>query len=153
MNFILQPINLLFLAAALISGSMLFWASFARRSGAHSLSTLEATQLMNSRNALVIDVRESSEFAQGTVTGARNIPLAKIKERRSEIARYKTRPVIVVCGAGQRSAKAVTTLGNAGFTEVYNLAGGLKAWRAAGMPLMRVSQKEGSSNAVKKEKA
>ena len=132
---------------------MLFWVSFARRSGAHSLSTLEATQLMNSRNALVIDVRESSEFAQGTVTGARNIPLANIKERSSEIARYKTRPVIVVCGAGQRSAKAVTTLGNAGFTEVYNLAGGLKAWRAAGMPLMRVNQKEGSSNAVKKEKA
>jgi len=108
---------------------------------------------MNSRNAVVVDVREPGEFALGSVTGARNLPLAAIKARSTELARFKTRPIIVVCGSGQRSAKAVTILGHEGFAEVYNLAGGINAWRSAGMPLVRVGQKESAAGAAKKERA
>ncbi|MGA2549325.1 MAG: rhodanese-like domain-containing protein [Burkholderiaceae bacterium] len=152
MKFIVQPTTLMLAATALVSGGMLLWTSLSNRSGSKALSTLQTTQLINSKNAVVIDLRDAPEFASGTITGARNIPADALKERLGELVRFKTRPIILVCASGQRSARAVSEFTASGFTEVYNLSGGVGAWRDAGLPLVKGNQKEGATSSGKKEK-
>ncbi len=151
-NFISQPTTLMFAVAALASGGMLIWTTAAGRAGSRAVSTLQATQLMNSSNALVIDLRAAADYANGTITAARNLPAETLKERIGELARFKARPVILVCAQGQASARAVSEFTAGGFTEVYNLAGGVAAWRAAGLPLVKGLQKDGANSSGKKEK-
>ena len=141
MKFILD--NLYLFAVALASGGMLLWPLLKRGSGGASLSPLQATQLINHRNAIVIDVRDEQAFAAGSVTGARNIPFAKLQERIAELSRFKARPAIVVCESGQQSARALATLKAQGFEETHTLAGGLSAWKQAGLPLVQATRDTG----------
>jgi rhodanese-related sulfurtransferase len=128
--------NLLLVAIAVVSGVMLIWPSLRRSGGSASLDTLAATRLINAEDALVLDIREHNEFREGHVLGARNVPAARLGEAAgSELARYKERAVIVYCAVGQRSAGAADTLRKAGFSKVYNLSGGIAAWRQAGLPV------------------
>lgn len=78
----------------------------------------------------ILDVREPEEFdgPLGHIPGATLIPLGTLSARLDEIPR--DRPVIAVCRAGGRSARATLLLQNAGFTEIANLAGGMLRWRA-----------------------
>ena len=82
------------------------------------------------RDVQIVDVREPAEFngPLGHVPGARLIPLANLTEKVAEIS--KTRPVVVVCRSGARSAQATVLLGKAGFDKVANLSGGMLRWRA-----------------------
>jgi rhodanese-related sulfurtransferase len=80
-------------------------------------------------------VRAASEFGTGSLLNARNLPLTEVAQRASELR--KDRPVIVVCEAGRRASLAAVKLRSAGIPEVYILAGGLGAWRAAGLPLAK----------------
>lgn len=72
----------------------------------------------------LIDVREPSEVADGTLPGARNIPLASLPHRVHELDRH--RPVVVLCRSGARSSRAAAWLADQGF-DVVNLAGGMLA--------------------------
>jgi glyoxylase-like metal-dependent hydrolase (beta-lactamase superfamily II)/rhodanese-related sulfurtransferase len=83
--------------------------------------------------ALVVDVREPSEYAAGHVPGARSLPQAELATRLDELPR--DRELVVVCAAGTRSVRAASFLRQAGFERVVNLAGGTNGWRAAGHPL------------------
>jgi rhodanese-related sulfurtransferase len=127
--------NIFLIAIAFISGAMLVWPLVRNRAGGPSLSTLQATQLINGKNAQIVDVRSSDDFARGSLPNARNIPTATIKERAAELK--KDRPVLVVCDQGRSAGPAAATLRAAGFAEVYVLAGGLAAWREAGLPLKK----------------
>ena len=128
--------NWYLIVAALVSGGMLLWPLIRRGAGGTTVSPLEAVQLMNHRNAIVVDVRDEKAFARGSLTGARNVPAAALASRVSELARFKARPAIVVCESGQASARALATLKTAGFDEVRSLQGGLAAWKQAGLPLV-----------------
>jgi rhodanese-related sulfurtransferase len=92
-------------------------------------------QLINHKNALILDVREENEYNSGHILNARLIPLLKLKERLGELERYRDKPVVVVCRSGSRSATACALLGNRQFGQAYNLAGGMMAWQKAGMPV------------------
>ena len=131
MQFLLD--NIFLIAIAFISGGMLLWPFVRSRAAGPALSTLEATQLINSRNAVVIDVRTPEEFATGSLPGARNIPVDKFDQKMRDIK--KDKPLIVVCASSSRAGKAATQLRASGFGEVYVLAGGLAAWREAGLPV------------------
>ncbi len=135
MQFFLEPFNLVLIAVALISGSLLAWPLFRERLSGPSLSTLAVTQLMNARPVQVLDIRAADQFAAGSLPNARNIPLADVRQRNAELK--KERPVIVVCDRGRTSSIAAAQLRTAGFKEVYVLSGGLNAWRDAGLPLRR----------------
>jgi hydroxyacylglutathione hydrolase len=74
----------------------------------------------------LIDVREPDEVAVGTLPGARNIPLGDLADRVDELDR--SRPVIVLCRSGGRSAEAARFLSTQGFPTVINLAGGMLAY-------------------------
>ncbi len=152
MNFLLDPQNLALIGIACASGAMLFAMTLKGRGGVASLTTLQATQMINHKNAVVLDLREGQEFAGGSLVGARNIPADALATRVGEISRFKGRPVILVCQSGSRSARAVNLLVKEGFSEVYNLAGGLAGWQTAGMPLARTG-KDASNTQGRKEKA
>lgn len=127
--------NLLLFAVALISGAMLLWPLIRRGSGGPWASTLEATQMINRQDALVIDVREDAEYAKGHIVGARHIPLGQLEARAKELQKYKSKPVIACCETGSRSSAAIATLRKLGFENVYNLAGGYAGWQQAGLPV------------------
>lgn len=131
MQFLID--NVFLIAIAFISGGMLLWPLVRGRASGPSLSTLQATQLINGRNAVVVDVRTPQEFATGSLPGARNVPADKVGEKMRDIK--KDKPVIVVCATGSRAGKTAAQLRASGYGEVYVLAGGLAAWREAGLPI------------------
>ncbi len=133
MEFIQQ--NWYWAALAAVSGGMLIFTSV--KGGAKGISPQEATQLINREDALVLDVRESSEFAAGHILNARHIPLADLEKRLADLEKFKDKPIIVNCQTGMRSETACATLAKAGFGRVLNLSGGIAAWQEAGMPVSR----------------
>ncbi len=133
MKFVTE--NILLIIIAFVSGGMLLWPSIARRSAGPVLDTLAATRLINDKGALIIDVRSNAEFSAGHLPAARNIPLEDIDKRSAEIPEGK--PLLVVCATGNRSGRATGQLLKAGRADVFNLDGGLQAWRQAGLPVVK----------------
>jgi sulfur-carrier protein adenylyltransferase/sulfurtransferase len=100
---------------------------------AHELAARRAA----GEDLLLLDVREPAEWEKARIAGAQLIPLAALESRVAELANWRTRPVVVHCHHGGRSAKACAQLAAAGFTRVANLAGGIDAWSLtvdAGVP-------------------
>ena len=85
--------------------------------------------------ALILDVREPSEWAAGHVQGATLIPLGSLASRVSEVP--KDKDVVVVCRTGVRSAQGRDILQKAGFTRVTSMVGGLTAWQNQGLTLVK----------------
>lgn len=128
--------NLLAISIALFSGTMLLWSLFGNRlRGIKEVDPIAALQLINHKNALVLDVRENDEYKSGHVLNAIHIPLGKLKGRIGELLKYQDRPIVVVCRSGNRSATACAILGKQGFAQAHNLAGGMVAWQKANLPL------------------
>ncbi|HYU67955.1 MAG TPA: rhodanese-like domain-containing protein [Burkholderiales bacterium] len=127
--------NIFLVAVAFVSGTMLIWPAVRRAAAGASISTLQATLLINQQNALVLDVREAAEYEKGHMLNARNIALGELQARAAEIEKHKAKPVIVVCDDGNRSGRAATALRKQGFEQVFTLGGGIGAWRQAGLPL------------------
>ena len=101
------------------------------------LSPVEATMLVNREDAIIIDVREQGEYAQGHIPNARHIPAGEIDRRAKEMEKWKDHPVILCCATGARSSSAGSALKKAGFAKVYNLRGGMMEWQKAGQPVSR----------------
>ncbi|TAK42582.1 MAG: rhodanese-like domain-containing protein [Betaproteobacteria bacterium] len=129
--------NLLLIAVAFVSGAMLIWPLVRRGTGGPWVSTLQATHMINREDALVLDVRLPADYAKGHILGAKNAPLAELERRLPEFAKFKARPVIVLCESGNRSSNAIGLLRRNGFDKVFNLAGGLAAWQQAGLPVSK----------------
>lgn len=129
--------NLMWTAVAVISGSMLLWPLLTGASAAPQLGPAEATLKINREDAVVLDVRETSEWGGGHIAGARHITLGQLDQRLSEIDKFKNRTLIVCCASGQRSQEACVKLKKAGFEKAFSLRGGLSAWTDAGLPLTK----------------
>ena len=127
--------NLLLFAVAIISGAMLLWPMLRRGGGGPSVTTLQATQMINRQDAVVIDVREDSEYGKGHIIGARHIPVSQLDSRTGELQKHKSKPLIAYCDNGSRAAGAVSTLRKRGFENAFNLSGGYAAWQQAGLPV------------------
>jgi rhodanese-related sulfurtransferase len=129
-NFLLD--NWMLIAVALASGVALLVPVLGQGAG---LSPQEMVQLMNREKATVIDVCSPEEFAQGHVIGAKNLPLGELEAKLAQLVKNKSNPVVMVCQVGARSARAAATAKKLGYENVQSLAGGLKAWQAANMPV------------------
>ncbi|EHL24278.1 rhodanese domain-containing protein [Acidovorax sp. NO-1] len=132
MKFILDNWYLIFVAVA--SGSMLLWPVLKSASGG-SLTPARAVQLINREKAVVIDVCETEEFAAGHVGGAKNIPLGQLEERLPATVKNKALPLVLVCTSGARANRAVGIAKKLGYDNAQAMAGGLKAWREASLPV------------------
>lgn len=134
MQFVIN--NILPISIAFLSGTMLLWSFFGNQiRGIREADCVAALQLINHKSALVLDVREENEYQLGHVLNSKLIPLGKLKERIGELEKYKEQPIVVVCRTGNRSGTACAALGKQGFTQAYNLAGGVIAWQKANLPL------------------
>ena len=139
MEFIQQ--NLIMVAAAVISGSLLLLLSVRRPDAKNMVNTTQATMLINREDAVVIDVRETSEYVEGHLPESRNIPFGQLEQRLGDLERRKDAPVILICQTGARSGEACKKLEALGFTRVHNLEGGVAGWRSAGLPLKKGAKK------------
>jgi rhodanese-related sulfurtransferase len=80
-------------------------------------------------------VRASGEYAAGHIASARHIQEAQLADRIKELDKFRSRPIIVSCGAGSRAPGVTGALRKQGFTEVFALRGGIAAWQQANLPL------------------
>ena len=99
---------------------------------------VKAAQSLSQQGALLLDVREPEEFKAVHAVNAQLIPLGQLGERLKEIEAYKDKPVVVICRSGNRSAKAVSMLQEAGYTKVNNVSGGTNAWEKAGLETVKM---------------
>jgi rhodanese-related sulfurtransferase len=125
------PLVLILLA----SGAMLVWPFLRERfSSVREVGAFEATALINRRNAVLVDVRETQEYEGGRIPNAVHLPGSQLASRGQELKKLTARPVIAYCERGLRSRGAAGALSRIGFSEVYTLRGGLRAWIDAGLP-------------------
>jgi rhodanese-related sulfurtransferase len=101
-----------------------------------SISPTVAYKMMAAdRNILFVDVRTPGEIAEMAVDGAELVPMAAILEGREILSRDK--PIILICAVGGRSYWVGRFLSSRGYSEVYNLSGGIYAWEREGLPVVR----------------
>lgn len=117
---------------ALIANEL--WRHF---SGSNPLQTADAIRLMNSEDAVVVDVRNASDYKKTHIINAKHIPLAGVTERAREISHDKDKTIIVYCGTGHSANQAAIKLRKAGYTRVFTIKGGIGGWQADGMPVTR----------------
>lgn len=131
MKFLID--NWYLVLAALVSGALLLRSAL-QGGGAGQVNTNEAVRLVNREKGVLIDVCEPAEFAAGHASGARNIPFGSI-ETSKDLPTNKTLPLVLVCQTGARAGRAAGMLRKAGHANVQVLAGGMKAWREANLPI------------------
>jgi phage shock protein E len=91
-------------------------------------------------NLLVLDVRAASEYDAGHVPGAINVPHDRVAQRIGELEPSKSRDVVAYCRTGRRSAAALATLREKGFTRLAHLQGDFEGWEAARLPVERAAR-------------
>lgn len=123
-------------AIVLISTSC---ALSAQAQSSRTVSNIDVVQsrTMQQQGALLLDVREPDEFADGHAPGSKLIPLGQLQSRVNEIGDFKRNPVVIICRSGRRSLQAASILGQLGFTAIYNVQGGMIAWEKAALPINR----------------
>lgn len=89
------------------------------------------------RKLFILDVREKSEWDTGYIQGAVHIRLTELTDNLDKLPKDKNELIVIYCKVGIRGAIATTALRLLGYTNVYNLRGGLDAWVAAGYPLVK----------------
>jgi rhodanese-related sulfurtransferase len=108
-----------------------------RRAGVFQLNAAETEQLIKEEGALVVDVREDKEYRSGRIPHSRNISLGELDARIDELEHEQHRPIIMSCRSGRRSAHAGIYLCRNGFSNIYNLKGGINAWLKTNRKLER----------------
>jgi rhodanese-related sulfurtransferase len=126
--------NWLLVLIALSSGGMLAWP-LVRGASAGSLTAQGAVHLINRERAVVVDVREPDEFAAGHVTGAKNVPLEQLEAKLTTAVKNKSVPLLLFCATGSRAQRAVAMARKLGYEQAQAVAGGLKSWKAANLPV------------------
>lgn len=132
----------LFVALAIILFMMFSGGLTSRLRGFTEIGPAEAVQLINHDGAALLDVREDKEFQDGHILDAIHIPLGKLAGRLGELDELKSKPLVISCRSGHRSATACAQLRKNGFETVYNLKGGVMAWQSAGLPLQKPGKKK-----------
>ncbi len=110
------------------------WLRSGRGAKPFATVTAESAADLRDAGAQVVDVRETVEWRRGHIPGARHIPVHAIG-RRGPAELDPARAVVLMCATGHRSTVAARTLTKLGFAEVYDVHGGMIAWRRRGLPV------------------
>ena len=137
MNFLTQIDNLALIALLLVSGAALFLPTLSTLISGKGLSPTEATIWMNRRKAAVLDLRPEDAFKAGHLPGAKHVPSNAIAARIEKLKLDPKNPLILVCETGVSSRKVIAEVQKLGFAEVSTLDGGVQAWQAAALPLVK----------------
>ncbi|MEA1989411.1 MAG: rhodanese-like domain-containing protein [Pseudomonadota bacterium] len=131
----------LFVAVAVITAMLVYTYLGDKISGYTSVTTDQATRLFND-DAFVLDVRTAGEYKEGFIGNATNISSTEISAKLGHLPADKETPILVYCLTGARSARAAGIMSKNGYTNVNNLAGGINAWKTAGLPVGKAKSKK-----------
>jgi rhodanese-related sulfurtransferase len=122
---------------AVVTGlAVVAYELYLRTQNVAAIRPQEAIRLMN-QGATVFDLRAPQAYAEGHIRGARRLDTAQILSGAETLKRYKEKPLILYSDQSSIAAAAVRTLARQGFSKVFNLRGGVAAWRAENLPLAR----------------
>jgi rhodanese-related sulfurtransferase len=99
-----------------------------------SIDSRTAQTLIKQRqDLLIVDLRESKELREGYIAGSKMIPVSALSK--GTMGLPADRPLLLVCAVGGRSYGVGQYFSSKGYPEIYNLKGGISAWKKAGLPL------------------
>ncbi|OUV03705.1 MAG: hypothetical protein CBC42_02245 [Betaproteobacteria bacterium TMED82] len=138
--------NILLLSIAFASGALLLWPLIGQGLGVRRIGTLEATQLLNGKNAILVDLREDDNLSEGVIPQALRMPQSKfetmfekMRSKFSDNQKKTKKPIILVGHSRHSSSKTENFLKQAGYDELFKLEGGTSAWAEAGLPVKKSS--------------
>ena len=137
MNFLTQIDNLALIALLLVSGAALFLPTLSTLIGGKGLSPTEATIWINRRKAYVLDLRSEEDYKAGHLPGAKFAKSSALTAAIEKLKLDRKLPVVLVCETGVQSRKLLAEAQKLGFVEVGVLDGGVQAWKAAALPLVK----------------
>jgi len=130
--------NWMLILIALSSGALLAWPMLRGAQGG-SLTAQGAVQLINRQRGVLVDLREPAEFAAGHPVGAKNVPLNQLEGKLAAAVKNKTVPLLLMCESGARAQRAVVIAKKLGYEQAQAVAGGLKSWKDANLPVEKAS--------------
>lgn len=101
-----------------------------------NITPLQTTQLINHDNGVVIDVRSQDAYRKGHIIDAYSISGQELQTSTKKIEKFRARPIIIVCNMGVESQKIASLLLKNGY-NAYSLAGGMRGWEEAQMPIVK----------------
>lgn len=135
------------LAALALLAAVAFLPRFVRRlhgsesAAGESLGAAELkTRLNKGEQILVLDVRPATDYADGHVPGATNVPVESLPQRLPDLADWRQRPLAVICRTNRRSGEAARQLREQGFRNVLLVNDGMLAWQQAGFPVEKIQR-------------
>lgn len=138
MNFFID--NIFLILVAFVSGGMLLWPLVNKSSRQNLVGTLEATQLLNTRNGILVDLREDNQVTGGIIPQALRLPFSNFQDKISELKKKSKQhknpvPIILLTVTGAGASSVVKLLKKDGFPQIFVLDGGFEAWKHAGLPV------------------
>lgn len=122
------------LAAALVVTGLLAGLELYRRAiGSKSLSPTQAALFMNRENPIIIDIRDIASFSKAHLPAARHIPYTQLSAALKKLK--MKRPILIIADGNDALYKVARQLHQHGFTQLYHLEGGIRAWQQADLPL------------------
>jgi rhodanese-related sulfurtransferase len=106
-------------------------------SGIQSIDPAVATGLMSHDDAIVIDVRDKEDFKTGHIINSIHIPYADLEKKTASLEKHKQSKTIISCNSGNSSMIACRQLKKHGFENLFNLRGGIIAWKNDNLPLSK----------------
>ena len=127
--------NWMLLLVAIGSGVMLFVPGLSASRSGGGISIADAVHKMNREKAVMIDVRSEAAYNQARVAQSKHVPLSELGAKLPQVVKKKDQPVLLLCETGRSASMAVAAVKKLGYEQVYSVAGGLRAWKAANMPV------------------
>ncbi len=127
--------NILLIAIIFVCVFSLAWPVIQRRKGGSELDSTSAIDLINHKNAQIVDLRQPEDFKRAHIANSINLPATTIQNSLGKLS--KERPVLLVDADGRRTQMVAQLLRGTGFKGVFVLQGGLNAWRTSGVPFSR----------------
>lgn len=128
---------LLALAVVVSALAVIFYELRLKAQGVTNIPASMAVQLVN-KGATIVDVRKAEAYSTGHIVNARNVPLDQLEaDPEKSLKKSGKKIYVTVCDNGTASGRAANTLRKAGFENVFTLQGGLAAWRADNLPVVK----------------
>ena len=126
-----------FMAVLLLISLIVILVFYERKKGGTKIDASELTRLINKEEPYVFDLRSSSEFDSGTVSGAVNIQSTDLVKGNAQFKAKEEDKIVLICKTGSNSNSTAANLKRDGFTNVSVLSGGMMGWVQGGMPLAK----------------
>ena len=127
----------LFVALIVILGWLIGNEVLRKLRGITGVTPMQALQLINQQDGVVLDVRDGAGYKSGHIPQALHLPASDVQKRLQELQKHRDKPIIVYCNSGPIAEGVCSVLKKQGFAAVHPLSGGLSAWQNANLPLTK----------------